>query len=100
MRVRFDIQGCYLGPVPIYRAVAVCSTSATSQVLVLDMQKAQQAYMQQLWRDALGFGGCVMIRRIVGIAHVDDFRDIKDADVRYAEPAGQSKCMALTLEAV
>ena len=49
------------------------------------MQRAQQAYMQQLWRDALGFGGCVMIRRIVGIAHVDDFRDIKDADARYAE---------------
>lgn len=40
--------------------------------------------MAQLFADALNFGGTVMIRRIVGIAHIDDFKDIQDEVVRYA----------------
>ena len=39
--------------------------------------------MAELFIDALKFGGAVMIRRIVGIAHVDDFKDIKDDSTRY-----------------
>lgn len=39
--------------------------------------------MAEVFVDALKFGGAVMIRRIVGIAHVDDFRDIKDDNIRY-----------------
>ncbi|DBB14334.1 TPA: hypothetical protein ACH3X3_004644 [Trebouxia sp. C0006] len=45
-------------------------------------QAAQQAFMAEVFVDALKFGGAVMIRRIVGIAHVDDFRDIKDDNIR------------------
>lgn len=45
-------------------------------------QAAQSAFMAELFADALKFGGAVIIRRIVGIAHVDDFRDIKDDNVR------------------
>ena len=40
--------------------------------------------MAELFADALKFGGAVMIRRIVGIAHIDDFKDIQDEGVRYA----------------
>lgn len=39
--------------------------------------------MAELFADALKFGGAVMIRRIVGIAHVDDFKAIQDESVRY-----------------
>ena len=48
------------------------------------LQAAQKAFMAQLFADALNFGGTVMIRRIVGIAHIDDFKDIQDEVVRYA----------------
>ncbi len=33
-------------------------------------------------RDTVGFAGAKMIRRIVGIAHVEDFESIADADAR------------------
>lgn len=45
---------------------------------------AQQAFMQQLWQDSVGFGGAVILRRLVGIAHVADFDSIADPDVRAA----------------
>ena len=32
--------------------------------------------------DTLGFAGCKMVRRIVGIAHVEDMDSIADADLR------------------
>ncbi len=35
-----------------------------------------------MFRDALGFAGCKMMRRIVGVAHVADFTSIADADLR------------------
>ena len=44
--------------------------------------QAQSAFMSSLWYDSLGFAGMKMIRRIVGIAHVADLEDIKDADKR------------------
>jgi 5-methylthioribose kinase len=43
---------------------------------------AQNAFMRELLRDALLFGGCVMIRRLVGIAHNADFERIEDVDVK------------------
>ena len=46
---------------------------------------AGQALAQRLrhiWHDALGFAGCEMIRRIVGLAHVADFETIVDPDRR------------------
>lgn len=40
-------------------------------------QAAQDSFMADLWRDALGFGGAVIIRRLVGIAHVADMDSIE-----------------------
>ena len=42
----------------------------------------QQSFMSQLLSDTLGFAGMKMLRRIVGIAHVEDLESISDADVR------------------
>jgi 5-methylthioribose kinase len=38
--------------------------------------------MDQMWRDALGYGGCKMIRRVLGVAHVADLEKIQDKDRR------------------
>ncbi|XP_039131640.1 methylthioribose kinase 1-like [Dioscorea cayenensis subsp. rotundata] len=43
---------------------------------------AQKKYMRNLFHDTLGFGAAKMIRRIVGIAHVEDFESIQDAQKR------------------
>ncbi|MBR9857607.1 MAG: S-methyl-5-thioribose kinase [Gammaproteobacteria bacterium] len=37
-----------------------------------------QALLRQVWRDALGYAGCEMIRRTIGIAHVADLDGIDD----------------------
>ncbi|XP_010271300.1 PREDICTED: methylthioribose kinase [Nelumbo nucifera] len=43
---------------------------------------AQKKYMKDLFHDTLGFGAAKMIRRIVGVAHVEDFEAIRDARKR------------------
>lgn len=43
---------------------------------------AQNAYLNSLFADMLGFAACKMIRRIVGFAHVIDFERIADAALR------------------
>lgn len=43
---------------------------------------AQTAFMRQLLADSLRFGGCVMIRRLLGIAHNADFERIEDVEVK------------------
>ena len=40
------------------------------------------AYMSDLFADTLGFAGCKMIRRVLGLAHVEDLESIADADIR------------------
>jgi 5-methylthioribose kinase len=45
-------------------------------------EHAQQVFFQSLLEDTLGFCGVEMIRRVVGIAHVEDLERIEDADVR------------------
>ena len=45
-------------------------------------QAAQAAFLHELLPDVLRFAGAVMIRRIVGIAHVADLDSIADANVR------------------
>ncbi|KAI5661144.1 hypothetical protein M9H77_20467 [Catharanthus roseus] len=45
----------------------------------------KQRYMRDLLHDTLGFGAAKMIRRIVGVAHVEDFESI-------AEPAKRADC--------
>ncbi|XP_044481061.1 methylthioribose kinase-like [Mangifera indica] len=44
----------------------------------------QEKYMKELFHDTLGFGAAKMIRRIVGVAHVEDFESITDASKRAA----------------
>jgi 5-methylthioribose kinase len=56
--------------------LSVDSPSFLSQALAVRLQK--------IWNDALGFAGCEMIRRIVGLAHIADFESIEDPDRRAA----------------
>jgi 5-methylthioribose kinase len=42
----------------------------------------QDRYMANLFADTLGFAGCKMIRRVLGLAHVEDLESIADADLR------------------
>ncbi|KZV45982.1 methylthioribose kinase [Dorcoceras hygrometricum] len=49
----------------------------------LDLQLLiKKKYMDDLFHDTLGFGAAKMIRRIVGVAHVEDFESIKEASKR------------------
>jgi 5-methylthioribose kinase len=54
--------------------------------------KEQAAYMRRLLEDTIGFAGCKMIRRILGLAHVEDFESIKDPDLR---AKGERKALKL-----
>jgi 5-methylthioribose kinase len=42
----------------------------------------RRKYLQRLFHDSVGFAGVKMIRRIFGLAHVEDLEAIKDADLR------------------
>ncbi|EPS60755.1 hypothetical protein M569_14047, partial [Genlisea aurea] len=46
---------------------------------------AKRTYMEDLFRDSLGFGAAKMIRRIVGVAHVEDLESIE-------EPSRRAEC--------
>ncbi|WP_027671886.1 S-methyl-5-thioribose kinase [Rheinheimera baltica] len=52
----------------------------------------QQRFMQQVFADTLGYAGCELIRRTVGLAHVADLEQISDSTLR-----GQSERKALKL---
>jgi 5-methylthioribose kinase len=52
--------------------------------------------LQRIWDDAMGFAGCEMIRRIVGLAHIADFETIIDPD-RRAECERRSILVARSL---
>lgn len=43
----------------------------------------QNDYMNRLLKDTIGFAGCKVIRRIVGLSHVADIDTIPDAQVRH-----------------
>jgi 5-methylthioribose kinase len=49
---------------------------AESQCLV------QKAFMEELWDDSVRFGGAVMVRRLIGVAHVADMEEIEDVERR------------------
>jgi 5-methylthioribose kinase len=46
------------------------------------LQRAMDARLAAIWDQALGFAGSKIIRRIVGLAHVEDFEGIADPDRR------------------
>jgi 5-methylthioribose kinase len=43
---------------------------------------SKSSFLQEVWRDTLGFAGAEMIRRIVGIAHVEDLDGIENVELR------------------
>ncbi|WP_434752011.1 S-methyl-5-thioribose kinase [Paenibacillus amylolyticus] len=55
-------------------------------------QGYQDLYVQQLFRDTIGFSGAKMVRRIVGLAHVADIDTITDAADR---ERAQRKALAI-----
>lgn len=53
------------------------------------MEAALRRELRRVWTDVLGFCGCEIIRRILGLAHIAEYDDIEDADTRAAlEAAG------------
>jgi 5-methylthioribose kinase len=46
------------------------------------VEQSQTVFFANLLHDTLGFAGMKMLRRIVGIAHVEDLESIMDPDVR------------------
>ena len=48
------------------------------------LQTVQQRFMGELFEDTLGMAGAVMVRRIIGIAHIQDFKHISSDDLRLA----------------
>lgn len=48
------------------------------------LQALQRDFFRELWTEIVGFAGCVIIRRIIGVAHVADFETIANADDRAA----------------
>lgn len=46
------------------------------------VKRVQSEYLARVLRDSLGFAGAKMIRRIVGLAHVEDLESIADPAVR------------------
>lgn len=52
----------------------------------------QQYFLQQLFCDTIGFAGCALIRRAIGVARISDFEHITSDTEK-----DQCKSMALTL---
>jgi 5-methylthioribose kinase len=46
------------------------------------LRQSQDRYMVNLFADTLGFAGTKMIRRVLGLAHVEDLESIADPDQR------------------
>lgn len=42
----------------------------------------RENYMERLLQDTIGFAGCKMVRRVVGLAHVADIDKLEDASAR------------------
>lgn len=47
-----------------------------------DLAAVQQAYLEDVWTDTLGFAGIEIIRRTIGFSQVADFEVIADVDAR------------------
>ena len=52
------------------------------ETLAGSVKACQDAFFAELLNDTLGFAGMKMLRRIVGIAHVEDLESIDDLNVR------------------
>jgi 5-methylthioribose kinase len=47
-----------------------------------DLKAVVDQRLAAIWQDTLGFAACKMIRRILGLAHVEDLESIKDEKTR------------------
>lgn len=47
-----------------------------------ELEAYRKRYVAQVFADSLGFAGCKMIRRIIGLAHVEDMERLEDAQRR------------------
>jgi 5-methylthioribose kinase len=47
-------------------------------------ERAITLRLESIWHQAMGFAGCKMIRRVLGLAHVEDFEAIADPELRAA----------------
>jgi 5-methylthioribose kinase len=45
-------------------------------------ERAIALRLRSIWDESVGFAGCKMLRRILGLAHVEDFESIGDPEVR------------------
>jgi 5-methylthioribose kinase len=54
----------------------------TDRVSFEALAKEQRKYLHRLFQDSVGFAGVKMIRRIFGLAHVEDLEAIKNPDLR------------------
>ena len=54
------------------------------------LRDEQDRFLQNLFKESLEFGGCKMIRRILGLAHVEDMESI-------ADPAMRARCETFAL---
>jgi 5-methylthioribose kinase len=61
------------------------------------LEAARAAFMTELFHDSLAFAGCKMIRRIVGLAHVEDFESIEDPATR---ALGETRAVRLARELI
>ncbi|SLM64270.1 MULTISPECIES: S-methyl-5-thioribose kinase [Dickeya] len=64
------------------RFVALCREKSRDPALAAEGYVQQ--FLQQVWRDALGFAGAELIRRTIGLAHVADLDTIADDATRQA----------------
>ena len=57
-----------------------------SQRLLIDApelrERAIAVRLQSIWDQSVGFAACKMLRRILGLAHVEDFESIADPELR------------------
>jgi len=56
--------------------------ASETQDSALQNSRYQQHFLQQVLADSLGYAGCELIRRTVGLAHVADLENITDAKKR------------------
>jgi len=61
------------------------------------IQMVQTSYMRKLFHECVGMMGLVMIRRILGIAHVQDLESISDQKIR---GECETKCLQLSLKLI
>ena len=50
--------------------------------LQMDNEQAIASRLEAIWKEALGFTACKIIRRILGLAHIEDFEAIQDQNIR------------------